>query len=109
MESITVIAIILFSFTTTATILFSVESSMSFEIKTSWDNLSLDHQPTKFTLSCQQNDDHLTVHFKGPFFNDPPAPPNGVKGKPFPQLWDYEGLLRQFTSCLKFDKFCTLF
>ena len=72
MESITVmvIAIIIFSFTTTATILFSLESSMSFEIKTSWDNLSLDHQPTKFTLSCQQNDDHLTVHFKAPFFND---------------------------------------
>lgn len=94
MESSTVVlfAIIVFLFTTTATILFSVESSMSFEIKTSWENQSVDHQPAEFTLSCEQNDDHLTVHFKAPFFNDPPAPLNGVKGKPFPQLWDYEGL-----------------
>ena len=111
MESLTVVALaaILFSFTTTATILFSVESSMSFEIKTSWDNQSLDHQPAKFTLSCEQNDDNLTVHFKAPFFNDPPAPPNGVKGKPFPQLWEYEGLKNINIYFVEYQTLCSFY
>ena len=91
MESLVVFAIILFSLSTKATILFSVETSMSFQIKTSWDNQSIDHPPAQFTFSCKQNDENLTVNFQAPFFNDPPAPPNGVKGKPFPELWDYEG------------------
>ena len=91
MKTLSIVTTILFSFTTIGAILISVETSMNYAIKTSWDNQTVNHQPVKFSLSYQQNTDNLDCRIEAPFFNDPAAPQNGVKGKPFPKLWDYEG------------------
>ena len=61
---------------------------MEFAIKTKWNSESVDHEPITVTLSSTQ--DGVRVAVTAPFFNSPPAPV-GKPGKPFPQLWDYEG------------------
>ena len=61
---------------------------MIFEIATQWDGKPIDHAPVKLKL---QNDssESISLEIDAPFFDDPK--PAGVAGKPFPQLWDYEG------------------
>lgn len=66
---------------------------MNFKINTEWNNRPIKHPtPAEITLSWNSGDVFLTAVFDAPFFDDPKAP-NGPPGKPFPKLWDYEGLL----------------
>lgn len=61
---------------------------MIFEIATQWDGKPIDHAPVKIKLQKALNES-ISLEIDAPFFDDPK--PDGVAGKPFPQLWDYEG------------------
>ncbi|GAB6023205.1 hypothetical protein CHUAL_008024 [Chamberlinius hualienensis] len=62
-------------------------TEFKYEIQTTWDNLTIDHNPVELILKSNGTD-YLELTARGPFFNDPPAPP-GPPG-PFWQLWNYE-------------------
>lgn len=60
----------------------------SFEIRTTWDGLPIDHDPVRIDFVDEGHENILyTIH--APFFDDPPSP-GGQPGEPFPGLWDYE-------------------
>ena len=63
---------------------------LTYVIKTTWDNRPINHDPAKITLSWKPNDDFITAEFEAVYFDDPA--PQGPRGQPFPQLWNYEGL-----------------
>ena len=60
---------------------------MEFRILTQWDSVEIDHEPVHVKLTKLDNCVGLEVD--APFFDDPK--PDGEVGKPFPNLWDYEG------------------
>ena len=60
---------------------------LEFEIATQWDGVPIDHDSVKVRL--RKLDNCLGLEVDAPFFDDPK--PAGLVGKPFPNLWDYEG------------------
>ena len=62
---------------------------MNFSVTQQWNGTPVDHEPV--TLTLQPGGGGVKMVVKAPFFDDPPNP-GGVPGKPFPQLWDYEGI-----------------
>jgi len=69
----------------------SCRRKMTYQIQTQWNSQPINHKPVQIELSWKPHDDFVTAVFKGPYFNDPDAP-NGPPGKPFPMLWEYEGI-----------------
>ncbi|XP_070554491.1 UPF0462 protein C4orf33 homolog isoform X2 [Ptychodera flava] len=63
--------------------------TLTFQIKTQWNSIPIDHQPVVIRLSRNHDNNHINLEVDSPFFNDPAAPVGQV-GKPFQQLWDYE-------------------
>jgi hypothetical protein len=61
---------------------------MDFKIEHTWDGFPVGHQPVSVRLSPGEGG--VVMEVRAPFFNDPPAP-LGEPGKPFNELWDYEG------------------
>lgn len=61
---------------------------VQYQIKTTWDSIPVMHVPV--TITFKPDDEGLVMEVNSLFFDDPPAPP-GEPGKPFDQLWDYEG------------------
>ncbi|XP_021095465.1 UPF0462 protein C4orf33 [Heterocephalus glaber] len=61
---------------------------MDFRIEHTWDGFPVKHEPVLVRLNPGDGGIMMEVH--APFFNDPPAP-LGEPGKPFNELWDYEG------------------
>ena len=57
-------------------------------IDKTWDGKPVQHE--KVQVSLHRSENAVEIHVEAPFMNDPPAP-NGEKGRPFAQLWDYEG------------------
>ncbi|XP_070554807.1 UPF0462 protein C4orf33 homolog [Ptychodera flava] len=73
--------------------------TLTFQIKTQWNSIPIDHQPVVIRLSRNHDNNHINLEVDSPFFNDPAAPVGQV-GKPFQQLWDYEGMPVHFIySC----------
>lgn len=68
---------------------------MDMKIRKQWDSTDIDHAPVEIKLDWNKGDDFLTLHFNGPFFDDPKAP-TGKAGEPFPELWEYEGKFISF-------------
>ena len=62
--------------------------SMEFSISKQWDGEKIDHDPVILKLSTA-NEGSVCLEVDAPFFDDPR--PAGPGGRPFPQLWDYEG------------------
>ena len=69
--------------------MFYINWRSTFEITQTWDSQPTGHGPIRVTLTPTQNG--LVLDVGARFFNDPPNP-GGDAGKPFPQLWDYEGI-----------------
>lgn len=65
---------------------------MNFEIIKTWDGVELSEGQYKMMLTPSENGNDLVISVRGPLFNVPPAP-EGDPGKPFHQLWDYEGTI----------------
>lgn len=61
---------------------------MDFKIENTWDGFPVRHEPVCIKLS--PGDKGVKMEVSAPFFNDPPAP-RGEPGKPFSELWNYEG------------------
>lgn len=81
---------------------------MEFNITTTWDGDAVDHAPVKINLKASDVGNDLVIEVEAPFFNDP-AKPGGEVGKPFQQLWDYEGRLAySFTYELQLMKLLPL-
>jgi hypothetical protein len=64
--------------------------SLEYEIKTTWNNQPIDHEPIRIKLERNDQSD-LNITITAPFFNDPPKPDKKVGD--FFNLWDYEGNL----------------
>lgn len=62
---------------------------MDFKIEHTWDGFPVKHEPVLVRLS--PGDEGVMMEVNAPFFNDPPAP-LGEPGKPFNELWNYEGM-----------------
>lgn len=62
---------------------------MKFKINTAWNRWPIDHDPVIISLDRDRCNNVIPT-VDAPFFNDPPSP-GGMRGKPFPGLWDYEG------------------
>jgi hypothetical protein len=79
--------------TTITTTQTSTQASMSFEyeIKSTWNNQPIDHEPIRIKLERNELND-LNITINAPFFNDPPKPDKKVGD--FFNLWDYEGISR---------------
>ena len=58
-----------------------------FAISAQWNGVPIDHNPVKVRLIRHSN--YLGIEVEAPFFDDPK--PDGLVGKSFPCLWDYEG------------------
>lgn len=67
---------------------------MDFKIEHTWDGFPVTHEPVFVRLN--PGDRGVMMEVSAPFFNDPPAP-LGEPGKPFNELWDYEG---KWKSCI---------
>ena len=65
--------------------------ALTFEITQQWDGRPTGHDPITLQLS-KSDENTITMEVNAPFFNDP-GNPGGEAGKPFDQLWDYEGRL----------------
>lgn len=63
-------------------------SRLHFEIKSTWNDFSIDHPSTHLTLSSDV-DHGMVIEINAPFFNDPPNP-GGQPGLPFQGLWEHE-------------------
>lgn len=63
-------------------------SSISFDIATTWDSKPVDHRPVRISIGREQNGS-LPITITGPLFNSPPGP-SAPKGN-VPGLWNYEG------------------
>ena len=63
---------------------------MEFRIAQQWDGAALGHAGIEIRLQPSPAGDAVVMEMNGPFFNDP-GNPGGAVGKPFPNLWDYEG------------------
>lgn len=61
---------------------------MRFTITKTWDSSPVTHQG--ITMSLKPDDEGILMEVNAPFFNDPPSPA-GPRGKPYNQLWNYEG------------------
>lgn len=70
---------------------------MEFTIEHTWDDLPVSHKPV--TIGLKSYDGGLLMVVNAPFFNDPPAP-LGEPGKPFRNLWDYEGKRNGFAAVI---------
>lgn len=70
---------------------------MEFTIEHTWDDLPVSHKPV--TIGLKSYDGGLLMVVNAPFFNDPPAP-LGEPGKPFRNLWDYEGKCNGFAAVI---------
>lgn len=61
---------------------------MDFKIQYTWDGFPVKHEPVFVRLN--PGDGGVMMEVSAPFFNDPPAP-LGEPGKPYNELWNYEG------------------
>ena len=71
---------------------------MEFRIAQQWDGAALGHAGIEIRLQPSPAGDAVVMEMNGPFFNDP-SNPGGAVGKPFPNLWDYEGK-EETVACL---------
>ncbi|KAG8231324.1 hypothetical protein J437_LFUL011717 [Ladona fulva] len=62
-------------------------SGMTYQIKTTWDGLPVDHDPVSVTLVGKEEGVEILVD--APFFGIP-GNPGGKPGEPFDKLWEYE-------------------
>ncbi|XP_071453520.1 uncharacterized protein [Hetaerina americana] len=63
-------------------------SEMTYQIKTTWDDRPLDHDPVAVTL-VGRGKEGVEIKVDAPFFGVP-GNPGGEVGKPFDKLWEYE-------------------
>uniref|UniRef100_UPI00398E8774 UPF0462 protein C4orf33 homolog isoform X2 n=1 Tax=Pristiophorus japonicus TaxID=55135 RepID=UPI00398E8774 len=71
---------------------------MEFTINKTWDSSPVTHKA--ISLSLKPGDGGMLMEVKGPFFNDPSAPP-GEKGKPYNELWNFEVVEAFFLNSCK--------
>lgn len=66
----------------------TVDSAMTYQIKTTWDGLPVDHEPITISL-IGRGDKGVEIRVRAPFFGLP-GNPGGKPGEPFDKLWNYE-------------------
>lgn len=70
-----------------------------FSVDSLWNGDPINHDPVEFHVSAPDRNT-IKVDVSGPLFNDPLQPP-GPPGHPFPELWEFEGKVRDYmVSCM---------
>ncbi|XP_051893595.1 UPF0462 protein C4orf33 homolog isoform X2 [Pristis pectinata] len=71
---------------------------MEFTITKTWDSSPVSHKG--ITLTLKPDDEGILMEVNAPFFNDPLSP-DGPRGKPYNQLWNYEVVEAFFLNSCK--------